>query len=434
MIHILTEIKFSMEKKLHLTFIVICLGIISTSLSFFSINLYSSLYENTEQYHQLYEGVSYYKTADNFVGEAEKKFEKDTNKFLKLKEYNEIMNNHEDFDYLEQYKQQIYIKDYKGNVSNLYRYEEGDYQNSKDRLISSPEGKEEAYSSVKSVWIGSNIIEYFKLILSEGEAFNEEDFVWHERQAIRIIMGHEYKNDYEVGDRIQLHIIMDHKEAIIAGFFEEGSNIAYQGQLLNLDRYVAIPLFNINEIPQTKNQEFVFWMLYLMKNSGTVATTLSANQVQDIIFEICNDIDIKPAYYVSGATNQQSSTFGMNMSTILEITFAVSIGVLIFTSIILTIYLYIKIQKNSRYYAILLMNGFSTKDLIWMVVGEILFIIGVSTVGGSIIAMILCQLLLGRVVSIGYVLIPALFSGVLPFIIAVKKLLRMDLCVYLREE
>lgn len=138
--------------------------------------------------------------------------------------------------------------------------------------------------------------------------------------------------------------------------------------------------------------------------------------------------------YVSGATNQQSNTFGMNMNTILEITFAVSIGVLLFTSIILTIYLYIKIQKNSRYYAILLMNGFSTKDLIWMVIGEILFIIGVSTVGGSIIGMILCQLFLGRVVSIGYILIPALFSGVLPFIIAVKKLLSTELCVYLREE
>ena len=80
------------------------------------------------------------------------------------------------------------------------------------------------------------------------------------------------------------------------------------------------------------------------------------------------------------------------------------------------------------------MNGFSTKDLIWMVIGEILFIIGASTVGGSIIGMILCQLFLGRVVSIGYILIPALFSGVLPFIIAVKKLLSTDLCVYLREE
>ena len=83
-----SEIKFSMEKKLHLTFLAICLGIISASLSFFSINLYNSLYEDTEQYHQLYDDLSYYKTADNFVGEAEKKFEKDTNKFIKLKECN----------------------------------------------------------------------------------------------------------------------------------------------------------------------------------------------------------------------------------------------------------------------------------------------------------------------------------------------------------
>ena len=434
MTHILSEIKFSIDRKFHLTFLVICLGIISTSLSFFSINLYRESYADVDQYHHLYEGVNYYMTGDNFVGESERKFGKDPNRYLKLKKYNEKMNNCEAFMYLEQYKQLIYIKNYKGNDTNLYRYEEGDYQDSKNVVISSANGTEEIYSGVKCFWIGSNVINHYKLEMSEGEAFQEEDYVWKENQPIKIILGQEYKKDYQVGDKVQLNIIMAEKEAIIAGFLEEGSNILYHGQLRNLDRYAILPLFNISELPQTDSQEFTFWVLYLMKNSGTVATTLSPNQVQDIIFEICNELDIKPAYYVGGATNQQSSTFGMNMDTILKIIFTVAIGILLFTCIILTIYIYIKIRSNGRYYAILLMNGFSTIDLIRIIIGEILLVIALSTTGGSVLGILLCYLFGGRAITIGYIFLPAFFIAVLPVIFAVRKLLKTDLCVYLREE
>lgn len=434
MTNILREIKFSINRKLHLTFLVICLGMISTSLSFFSINLYRSSYADVDQYHYLYESVNYYRTADNFVGESEKKFGKDPNRYLKLKRYNAKMNECEDFVYLEQYNQVIYIKNYKGNDKNLERYEEGDYQDSKNVAISSANGTEEIYSCVKCFWIGLNVINHYKLEMSEGEAFQEEDYVWEENQPIKIILGQEYKKDYKVGDKIQIDMIMAQKEAIIVGFLEEGSNILYHGQLLNLDRYVVLPLSNISELPQTDSQEFTFWMLYLMKNSGTVATTLSPNQVQDIVLEICKELDIKSAYYVDGATNQQSSTFGMNIDTILKIIFTVAIGILLFTCIILTIYIYMKIRSNGRYYAILLMNGFSTMDLIWIIMGEILFVIAISTIGGSVLGILLCYLFGGRAITIGYIFLPAFFIAVLPMIIAVRKLLKTDLCMYLREE
>lgn len=430
----LNELKHSICQKFNLTFIIIFLGVISVSLCVLSIAIYYKINSQNEKYENKYEKVQYYKTADNFTGEAEQKFSSDPERFIKLKKYNEKMNGCGQFTYLETYTQLIYFKDYGGSDVNLSGYEEGDYERSKNRIIPSADGSEEIYSSVNCFWIGSNIIDYFDIRLSEGAAFEEEDYIWREEKPVKILLGAEYKDNYNVGDTVQLNIIIAQTEAVVVGFLDEGTNVEFRNQLLNLDRYVILPQFQIPEMPQTSEQKFAFWVLYLMKNCGTVATNLEPNDVQDIVINYCEELNIFPAYYVGAATNQQSITFGMNMNTILDIIRGVAIGILLFSSIIFTIYMYMRVRNNGRYYAILLMNGFSYRDILWIVMGEILFILFMTAIGGSVLGIALSYLFGESHITVWHVLLPTMLSGVLPSIIAMKKLMSVDLCVFLRRK
>lgn len=434
---ILGELLLGWKKDVKLVFLLFALCV----AGIFCIGTAGHLLHETDvqvgEYKEIYEDVQFYSILDHFVGDAAAELDKQENS-VKFRKFLDLMSESEYFEYFMIYEQPVYIGDYRGEEKNLYGYEQG--KSILDSITDIPDGEGNSRKSVpvKTLWLGDHVMDSFGLQLSGGKGFGEDDFVLRPDKRISVILGADYADAYEVGDKLFVSFVFAQGEAEVIGFLREGSSIYYRGGFRSLDNYVIMPIFEND----TYEGESVFKInvnhFYTLRNSGVIASKLSAEDVQEIITGYAVEAGfgaVGEVYYVTEYSDVTKNNFdyGIDMVFFLVIVIVVSAIVVICTFTgVCTLY---RMKKNRKYFAVLMLNGYSKKAICSMLLLEEIFLFGaaVLTAGGIYVAAVR-RIHLDNAVLMDTMLLGGLFFAVLPGVLATVWLFRGDLAYYLKEE
>lgn len=362
---------------------------------------------------------NYYKITDNLVGDYEKAFFESENYLAKLKiMYYELTHN-DKFKYLEIYENPTVL--YGDNIKDksLYLYEDGQAENSR--------GEEEGniLNEVKCYWVSCNVQSSFDWKFKEGSLWTEDE---KNNSLIPIVLGSDYAETYKLGDIIGGITPIDGKVNYqVYGILKEGNYLIHNDRMINLDRYVLLPLKDIEKIPVSKEEESSYNILYLFKINGTIQSGLSANELQSIIQEICDKSGIIPSSSVTGSTNAQSYIINESMLNILQMLKSMLTMLVVFAISTTLFYMLIKIDKNKRYYSILLLNGFSINQVRAIIFGNIIIpIILADFISCVIVSFVSVLLKLGSL-PLGSMLAVNIILFLMVFIASCIKLIYIDI-------
>lgn len=428
------EIVFSRRrdiKSLLLLIVLATIGFICLGMSFFLMNQTES---QLTEYKEIYEDTQYYTILDNFSVDSAVNLD-DKSNTDKFKIFLNLLMDSKYFEYFMMYEQPVYLENYIGDESNIYGYEHTSDLSNMTLDIVDRKGDIRESTNVKAFWIGNNVIDYFGLKLEEGRKFEGEDFILNPYKPIPVILGANYKNDYEIGDNIYISFVFSESEAQIVGFLEEGTNIYYRNKYMNLDRYVIMPIFSNDDYEGKQIYNFSVNHFYSLRNSGVLVSKLAVEDVQEIITDYSEKAGFENGYYVTEYDSTSKENFDLGIEMIYLIINIITVMVIVSIIFMASGCVLNRINRNKKYYSILLLNGCCRREIITIIISELLIVF--------IIAYLLSVLVLSIIIGIyGNLLkeicmivgIGTLFFMIILSLIAIIVFFRCDLISYMKEE
>lgn len=428
------EIVFSRRrdiKSLLLLIVLATIGFICLGMSFFLMNQTES---QLTEYKEIYEDTQYYTILDNFSVDSAVNLD-DKSNTDKFKIFLNLLMDSKYFEYFMMYEQPVYLENYIGDESNIYGYEHTSDLSNMTLDIVDRKGDIRESTNVKAFWIGNNVIDYFGLKLEEGRKFEGEDFILNPYKPIPVILGANYKNDYEIGDNIYISFVFSESEAQIVGFLEEGTNIYYRNKYMNLDRYVIMPIFSNDDYEGKQIYNFSVNHFYSLRNSGVLVSKLAVEDVQEIITDYSEKAGFENGYYVTEYDSTSKENFDLGIEMIYLIINIITVMVIVSIIFMASGCVLNRINRNKKYYSILLLNGCCRREIITIIISELLIVF--------IMAYLLSVLVLSIIIGIyGNLLkeicmivgIGTLFFMIILSLIAIIVFFRCDLISYMKEE
>lgn len=144
----------------------------------------------------------------------------------------------------------------------------------------------------KCFQISKNCIEKFELEAAEGNAFCDDDMKYVNGESIPVLIGSDYTDMLEVGDLLKGIYIQNEFTYKVIGVLKKGSNINLGGREVNLDRYLVIPSFDIEENPINEEDDMFQVRHYANKLSGKLHydSFMQFLEFYKRIFDINNEI------------------------------------------------------------------------------------------------------------------------------------------------
>ncbi len=410
--------------KLISILILICLvGSKSVYSYFMEVDHLEKKYSNT------YEGNNYHKLSDNFVGELET-YPYQLGVHEKLTEFNHKLNTSNTITYIEQNEQYINLADYRGDEKLLSRYESGDYETDIFTEIDEA-GLQTEWHTVKGFYVGVNYFSTFPMECMKGRLFRETDFLFEQGKPVPVILGSDFSQFYQVGDEILVKTPFIKTSIVVVGFLSDTAAKYETGMFKSLNRYVIFPLINLQQL----GGESVIDrnILCYMKNTGLIKTSMTKNDTQSYIYQLCEELDLEPVFIIQGATNTQSQNLHVSMKTIIEISFIATLLFAIFVIILILVHMNIKLRNNSYYFSILYLNGFSSREITVIMIGDILFILSLCNIIGEIIYRGIMKALGCSIITVLYNVVISVLIVIIPILITTFKLKHKDLCMHMKE-
>lgn len=430
MTHCIYEFWFYIRKKPGIVLFTILAGAIGIALILCTERLAGRTQDRNQEYDRIFEDGEYSILADCFFEDVEKELKAKPQYWDILREFNEWLHESEEFEYLEIREQHSVVVDYHGREENHYMYEAGD----EPRV---EHWGDINFCNIKAIWLGEEVFPHFNLKVSEGRLFETGEFDYYFDRAsdepLPVLMGANFRGDYQVGDIIQVSNFTMQGKARVIGFLEEGSIVMKMASVQCIDRYLVFPMIHVFGQPELPEDRGFFRSLYYEKNNGILYSGISLEDLQEMILEKCERLGIAGGYIVCGADNQPAADLGMGFDDAVKIIRHFAAGISVFSIAALLIYLMVKIKKSGRYYAILLINGFSQRDIAAMAAGEAVVILGLSgllgTLSGTLISRILFPRYRGETGSILFMLAA---SGIVAVAVSLWSYWRVDLSAHLK--
>ena len=134
-----------------------------------------------------------------------------------------------------------------------------------------------------------------------------------------------------------------------------------------MDRYVVIGFPASKDVPDNYD-EYVFQKrLLLTKINGVFYTKIEPNEIQDFINDKCKELEIFPASSVEYATNAQVAITGTSIAELIDVFERLLILLGGFSVLSSILFVSIKINRNKKYYAVLIINGYSKMELFMII-------------------------------------------------------------------
>lgn len=390
--------------------------------------------EQLKEYNEVYEDVQFYTLLDNFIGEKSFVLD-DVQSANKMKAFMISLQNSEYFEYLMMYEQPIYIENYQGKDNNIYGYEHSTDLSSKTIDLMDKEGNIRKSTIVKAFWFGDNVVDYFELELSSGRNFENNDFELRPSESISVILGSNYSDEYKIGDTIYLSYVFSESEAKIIGFLEEGSNVYYRGKFLNLDNYVIMPVFQNDEYEGNQIYNFSINHIYTLRNSGVIATKLSVEDIQEIINDYSKEVGLDDGYYITEYDSFAKQNFDTGVELVSFLLAIIVVLIIIAIIFLMGFCIINKINKNKRYYAILMLNGYRRTQICYLLIIELMIVFAISSLFAGVMYILTMERAMFNMMSIYNALgLQIIIYIIIPSIISIILFLKADLVYYLNEE
>lgn len=389
-----------------------------------------------KDYKEVYNERHFYTLMDDFVGDKYFELTK-SGVENKLSEFNTKLLNSKYFEYYMMYNQPVYVADYNGSEKNIYGYEHKVNINNDKVILIDKKGVERTSTNLKGFWIGENVLNDFKLDLLEGGGFSQDDFILKDsNNNISVILGANYNDVYNVGDKIYISFIFSEREAEIIGFLEEGSNIYYSGDYVNLDRYVIMPIFTNDKYNGKSVFDIKISDFYTLRNSGIIATKLNIEDVKNIVQQYSESTGLGNSYYIDEYAETQLETMGIGLESIGNIIKIIGIISVISNVLIMIFYIIYKLNTSKRYFGVLAINGCDKIDIYKIMVGEILILLLISFIIGVLFVEFFLALFNIKTIIKSYIamIIISILPSILPTIYSAFTFFQKDLSEYMKED
>lgn len=421
------EILFFFSRKFLFSQLIVIQLTICFTVCMFSICFENTSRTGTAKFEKKYIDTSYYKLSEIFEFDNDD-FLSSEESIKKMKLFYNRLKSHEEFRYTESYSNPVSFKNFDGDERFYYGYEQGKIH------------KENDISSLKAIWFGYNAKDIFELSISDGSWFDEKSFSGsYSSGTTPIVLGHSYSDLYKVGDIIYgtnniISDTVDHTFEVI-GFLENDSTINHNNKIINLNHYIIMPLYDDTRVSLSEDEMKYVRRLYLMKTTGTISTEYSGEYIQHLINNICDETGIHPPYIILGAENQQTLFIHTDMKRCNTLLRVISVMLIVFSCIILTVFEIINIKQNLKYFSVLLISGFRYSDIFKILFGQTMFFQIEAIFFSSCFLVLLCNLFYTIIYPVCFIIIIilAFIITLITDIIAYKKILGFDLTEQLRR-
>lgn len=209
------------------------------------------------------------------------------NSLERLKLLNDNLN--EEFNFFEFYTQPLY---YEGHYNGDKKFVEGTEfgDDCINQEIVNSLGATVTTTPLKTFMMGKLHSDKLKDFIEDGRNFDVNDYtINNPNEEISIILGNEYKNIYQINDKLTLSLHEKQLNLKVIGFFKKNTKIKYQNSEFIFDKSILIPFYDITYKPSDKLDEVYQKLYYSQKNEGLIKINEDST----------NDIEIVKANYLN---------------------------------------------------------------------------------------------------------------------------------------
>lgn len=164
---------------------------------------------------------------------------------------------------LSAFNQAMQVKDFKGDKRFFYGTEE--YLKATADLV----------PRQKALQINQNFFDFHQLKVVEGEAIVWEGIDYRNGMKIPILLGHQYKGIYELGDVLEIEFYSKIFPCEVVGFLAKETGVSYNGYIdEDLDTYIIF-LYPPKLWPVDEVDDSFAGIVYFAMLNGEVATKAS---------------------------------------------------------------------------------------------------------------------------------------------------------------
>lgn len=281
----------------------------------------------------------------------------------------------EEFTYYEIYSQFLYIVNYEGLPIFRHMYENGNpYE---EDVPIDLNGINYLAAPIKTMQLSNNCFADFGLKVVEGESFDVEHYNYTINDTVPIILGFEYKQQYEIGQILNGIYIAEPFNFEIIGFFEKDTTIQIGNDIKYLDRYIVMPCFNCEKPVNTQDRIFQI-RHYGLKTSGIlkVPEGISETAVKNIVNKMAKESGLKN-YSVWSRSNIGGDQKAIGSQFISGFTL-LSCGFILVSAVLIVAMFNKKITSNINTYWAYLVSSAALSEIKKAIQLEVLVIILVS--------------------------------------------------------
>ena len=135
-------------------------------------------------------------------------------------------------------------------------------------------------TNIKGMFVGEKTFDQLLSLqdhIIEGKGFEPEDFIFVD--VVNVVLGSEYRDFYEIGDRLVVHYICEPIELNVIGFLDDSASVDVGNVHIDLSTFIVVPSFKI--MSQEKKGQYFNVTHSLSRTHG--------------IIEIHDNVDIKTA-------------------------------------------------------------------------------------------------------------------------------------------
>lgn len=243
----------------------------------------------------------------------------------------------------------------------LIGYEAGDYEYS----INAYEG-EELYST-KAVYVSDYFFEEYNIRVSDGRKFVSSDYIYSPQKDVPIILGNDYKNIYDVGDKISGYFYLDDKTTFeVVGFLQPDNYFfSYQeNDFISTNRYIIIPAL------QFDNVSLAAKIMMLQEIGGIIISNYTYEKTSEIFEGYLAEAGLKNfGVYIQNPDSErvmrETVAVYSTMTQEVAFLFQIVLGLIVLLAVItISIIICTCIRDNLYSYGILMLCGAGKKNIL----------------------------------------------------------------------
>lgn len=209
--------------------------------------------------------------------------------------------------------------------------------------------------------------EYFNFKMYDGRSFSDDDYILEsELDKLPIILGYNYKDIFNIGEKIKYIYAGKVMEGEVIGILEKNSAIFNDNKYsMPLDNRIILPLADFKYIAKDGEEQFNQSIVYSDMLSANIIASINSSNV-DItrkIYDLCNRYDfMKYDPSITASTNGLDMFKGESEQAV-KIMFIMLVVMTTFCIFTFIINMHNKIEKNMRRYLIQILQGASIKHI-----------------------------------------------------------------------